>query len=86
MRTKFMSALVAVAAALSLASGTAFAANEHSPDATGGYLYPNFWTEPSVQQPQSDDTAALQQHDGSISIYITQHGAGTHLFPPNPYS
>jgi hypothetical protein len=86
MTTKFMSAtLLATAAVFGLASGTAFAGNDRVPDA-GGYVYPNFWADPSAQQQLSARTA--QKPDGaSIGTYIThtQRSTGTYLFPPNPW-
>jgi hypothetical protein len=87
MTTKFMSAtLLAAAAVFGLASGTAFAGNDRVRDAGVGYVYPNFWGEPSAQQRSSARTP--HQADGaSIGAYFTHthQSTGTYLFPPNPW-
>ena len=81
MTTKPMSAtLLAAAAALGLATGTAFADNHRVP--ATGYVYPNHWPA-SAEQP-SGPTAAHQGDDTSVGAYGTEQSTGTHLFPPNP--
>jgi hypothetical protein len=74
--------LLAAIAALSLATGTAFAASDSGNGATG-YVYPNFWGQTSAEQPSS--ATAAHQGDGSVGIFITHNGRETtSLFPPNP--
>jgi hypothetical protein len=64
--------LLAVIASFSLATGTAFAASDRGPGATG-YAYQNFWGE-TAAQPSPSATAA---HQGGDRHEIS-------LFPPNP--
>ena len=82
MTTRSMSAaLLAAAAALGLATGTAFAASDRLPAAPNGYEFPNFWS--SAEQ-QSGSPAAHQGDGASVGIYMTHRSTGTYLFPPNP--
>ena len=69
--------LLATVAALGLSAAPAFAAENAS-----GYVFPDFWGTEAAQQPAAAKAPA-QANGPSTSVYVTQSGYGTWLFPPD---
>ena len=71
--------LLAAVAALGLGVAPAFAAENAS-----GYVFPNFWGSKAAaaQQPVVGN-APVQANGPATSVYVTQSGYGTWLFPPD---
>jgi len=71
--------LLAAVAAFGLSVAPAFAAESDS-----GYVFPDFWGSKAAaaQQPVVGNAPA-QANGPTTSVYVTQSGYGTWLFPPD---
>jgi hypothetical protein len=71
--------LLAAVAAFGLSVAPAFAAENDS-----GYVFPDFWgTKAAAAQQPVVGNAPAQANGPTTSVYVTQSGYGTWLFPPD---